>query len=320
MLPDPPLSLPSPTGPPPPGSRTVVTDDGVRLHVEVDGDENAPITVVFAHGFTARLVEWDLQRAALRDRARLVFFDQRGHGRSACTPLPDATIDRTGRDLGAVLDATTPTGPVILAGHSMGGMSVMALARQRPELFGDRVVGVFLLATSAGGLVETGPLGLAIKVVRKLRLLSLYLRFLQLLAPLLERFRRRGTALGRRITRRLLFGADDADLGNVRLVQSLLEETPYPVAMAFYATFLDHDETASLEVLRRVPVTVVTATHDRLTPAAHGRRIAEEIGENAELVVVPGAGHSVNLTRTSVVDRALLDLLDRVGHGLRETG
>ena len=33
---DPPLSLPSPTGPPPPGSRTVTTDDGVRLHVEVD--------------------------------------------------------------------------------------------------------------------------------------------------------------------------------------------------------------------------------------------------------------------------------------------
>ena len=45
---------------------------------------------------------------------------------------------------------------MVLAGHSMGGMSIMALARQRPELFGDRVVGVFLLATSAGGLVETG--------------------------------------------------------------------------------------------------------------------------------------------------------------------
>ena len=187
------MSLPAPTGPPPPGSRTVVTDDGVRLHVEVDGDEASPLTVVFAHGFTARLVEWDLQRAALRDRARLVFFDQRGHGRSACTPLPDATIGRTGRDLGEVLDATTPTGPVVLAGHSMGGMSVMALARQRPELFGDRVVGVFLLATSAGGLVETGLLGLYIKLIRKLRLLSLYLRLLQLVAPLLERFRRRGT-------------------------------------------------------------------------------------------------------------------------------
>ncbi len=304
----------------------MVTDDDVRLHVEVDGvaagggEGGAPLTVVFAHGFTARLAEWELQRAALRDRARLVFFDQRGHGRSARTPLPDATIDRTGRDLGQVLDATTPTGPVILAGHSMGAMSIMALARQRPELFGSRVVGAFLLATSAGGLVETGVLGWLVKLIRWLGLLPLYLWWLQLVAPVLERFRFRGSAFGRWFTRRLLFGRDDAHPASVRLVQDLLEETPFPVSAAFYATFLDHDETASLQVLRRVPVTVVAATHDRLTPAAHGRRIAEAIGENAELVVVPGAGHSVNLTRPGIVDGALLDLLDRVEDRLRPTG
>jgi pimeloyl-ACP methyl ester carboxylesterase len=194
----------------------------------------------------------------------------------------------------------------------MGGMSIMALARRRPELFGSRIVGVFLLATSAGGLVETGLLGRVIHLIRRLGLLPLYLRVLQWVAPALERFRRRGTKLGHRVTRRLLFGADDADPPLVRLVQDLLEETPYPVAMAFYATFLDHDETPALEVLRRVPVTVVAATHDRLTPAAHGRNIAEAIGRNAELVVVPGAGHSVNLTRSDVVNNALVRLLDRV--------
>jgi pimeloyl-ACP methyl ester carboxylesterase len=314
------LILPSLSDPPPPGSRTVTTDDGVPLHVEIDGVDGAQVTVVFSHGFTARLAEWELQRRALRNRARLVFWDQRGHGRSGWTPLTKATIDRTGRDLGQVLDATTPAGPVVLAGHSMGGMSIMALARQRPDLFGSRVVGVFLLATSAGGLVGTGILGLAVKVVRRLGLLSLYLRFLQLIAPLLERFRRRGTALGRRVTRRLLFGENDAHPHDVRLVQELLEETPVPVTMAFYATFLDHDETAALEVLRRVPVTVVAATHDRLTPAAHGRRIADVLGDGAELVVVPGAGHSVNLTRTQIVDDALNALMDRVEAGLRKAG
>jgi pimeloyl-ACP methyl ester carboxylesterase len=313
--PDPDLpTLPAPTGPPPPGSRTVVTDDGVPLHVEVDEAPagGAPLTVLFAHGFTARLVEWELQRDAVRGRARVVLWDQRGHGRSGWTKLTKATIDRTGRDLGQVLDATTPSGPVVLAGHSMGGMSILALARQRPELFGDRVVGVFLLATSAGGLVETGVLGRLIKIVRWTGLLPLYLRGLELVAPVLERFRHRGSAIGRRVTKRLLFGRDDADPRLVHLVQNLLEETPFPVMMAFYATFLDHDESAALEVLRRVPVTVVAATHDRLTPVGHGRRIAEVIGERAEIVVVPGAGHSVNLTNTQVVNDALLALLDRV--------
>ncbi|NEK84642.1 alpha/beta hydrolase [Blastococcus saxobsidens] len=316
--------------PPPPGSRVVRTDDGVDLHVEFDGPDGgggagdgpqAPLTVVFCHGFTARLAEWELQRRALRDRARLVFWDQRGHGRSAATPLPDATIDRTGRDLAQVLDAVVPSGPVVLVGHSMGGMSIMALARRRPELFGPRVVGAFLLATSAGGLVETGILGRAVKVVRWLRLLPVYLWGLQLVAPLLERFRRRGSVFGRWFTRRLLFGTRaDADPTSVRLVQNLLEETPFPVTAAFYATFLDHEEYAALPVLSRIPVTVVAATHDRLTPVEHGRRLAAGIGADAELVVVQGAGHSVNLTRTDVVDRALLELLDRVEAGQRRAG
>ena len=313
------MLVPSPSDPPPPGSRTVRTDDGVDLHVEVDGDPDSGVTVILAHGFTARLAEWELQRAALRPRARLVLFDQRGHGRSGWTRLTAATIDRTGRDLGEVLDATTPEGPVVLAGHSMGGMSVMALARQRPELFGGRVVGVFLLATSAGGLAGHGLVGLALALVRRLGLLALYLRLLQVLAPLLERVRRRGTRLGRWYIRRYLFGRQDADPAHVRMVQDLLEETPFTVSAAFYATFLDHDETASLDVLARVPVTVVAASDDRLTPVAHARRMAARLGPAADLVVVPGAGHSVNLTRSAVVDAAFLALLDRV-QAARENG
>lgn len=302
---------------------TVRTDDGVDLHVEVDGDERAPLTVVLSHGFTARLGEWDLQRQALRSRARLVLWDQRGHGRSGWTPLTRATIDRTGRDLGQVLDAVVPEGPVVLAGHSMGGMSVMALARQRPELFGTRVAGVFLLATSAGGLASHGVVGLTVRILRRLHLLPLYLWLLQALAPTMERHRKRGTRIGRLYMRRYLFGRDDAAPDDVRKVQDLLEQTPLPVTMAFYATFLDHDESAALPVIARVPVTVVAATHDRLTPVGHGRRLAEEIGEAAELVVVDGAGHSVNLTRTAVVDAAFLRLLDRVEAalpGARRTG
>jgi pimeloyl-ACP methyl ester carboxylesterase len=46
--------------------------------------------------------------------------------------------------------------------------------------------------------------------------------------------------------------------------------------------------------------------------------MAERLGPDAELVVVPGAGHSVNLTRTAQVDRAFLDLLDRVEADLAE--
>jgi pimeloyl-ACP methyl ester carboxylesterase len=293
----------------------VRTDDGAELHVEVDLEPAAPVTVVFVHGFTARLEEFVLQRETVRGRATAVLYDCRGHGKSARPGrrgrVRHPSIDQLGRDLGSVLDQAVPPGPVVLLGHSMGGMTVMALARQRPELFGDRVVGAFLLATSSGGLVEAGPIGMAVRIARRLRVLQAALLLLRLWAPVLERFRRTGTKAGRAWYRHYLFGADDADPVLVELVQDLLEQTPLTVSAAFYKTLLDHDEHASLEVLRAVPVTLLVGDSDRLTPESHSRRMAEALPD-AELVVVPGAGHSVNITRQEVVDDALLRLLERV--------
>lgn len=299
-------------GPPDPeGPGVVVADDAARLHVEVDDVPGSPLTVVFVHGFTARLEEFALQRETLRGRYRVVLYDQRGHGRSGWGDVRHATIDQLGRDLAAVLDRHAPTGPVVLLGHSMGGMTVLALARQRPELFGPRVKGVFLLATAAGDLAEGGLLGLVARVGRRLGLLPVWLWWLRQTAPLVQRLRRPGTRLGYALIRRYLFGRDDADPAVVRAVQDLLEQAPFTVSAAFYPTFLSHDETAALPVLRAVPVTILVGDSDRLTPARHSRRMAQEIGQNAELVVVPGAGHSVNITRQGVVDDALLRLLDR---------
>ncbi len=241
-----------------------------------------------------------------------MLYDCRGHGRSRGKGrVRGATVDQLGRDLGEVLDAVAPRGPVVLLGHSMGGMTIMALARQRPELFGDRVVGAFLLATSSGGLVEAGPVGTVVRIARRLGLLQLFLWLAMLWAPLLERFRRRGTRLGTRVYRHYLFGSDDAQPELVRLVQDLLEQTPLTVTTAFYRTLLDHDEHTSLAAMRDIPVTLLVGDSDRLTPASHSRRMAEALPD-AELVVVPGAGHSVNISRRAVVDDALLRLLDRV--------
>ena len=138
---------------------------------------------------------------------------------------------------------------------------------------------------------------------------------LTLWAPLLERFRRRGTRLGQAYFRRYLFGTDDATPEAVQEVQDLLEQTPLPVLTAFYKTMLDHDEHASLEQLHPLPVTLLVGDADRITPVGHSRRMAEALPD-AELIVVPGAGHTVNVTRREVVDDAILRLLDRTQQAL----
>ena len=296
------------SGPAPGGVRT---DDGLLLHVEEDGDPDAPVTVVFSHGFTAQLGEFVLQRETLRTRARLVLYDQRGHGRSPLGARENATTEQLGRDLAAVLEQRVPRGPVVLVGHSMGGITLMTFARQHPDVVRDRVAGVFLLATSASDLASSGLSGAVLRAGNRLHLVPVWLRSFQLSAPLLERRRRRGTRAGYLLVQRLLFGRDDVDPGLVRMMQNMLEATPMTTVAAFYPSLLGHDERAALPVLAQVPTTVLVGDCDRLTPASHSQRMATELGPRCRLVVVPGASHSVNITRQSVVDDALLELLER---------
>ncbi|MFC7590165.1 alpha/beta fold hydrolase [Nonomuraea antimicrobica] len=133
--------------------RTLVTSDGKVLHIEIDGPEDAPLTVVFCHGYCLSLESWHYQRKDLRENYRIVLWDQRSHGRSQRAGADGSSIDRLGDDLAEVIEKYVP-GPCVLVGHSMGGMTIMALADRHPGLFGGKIRAAALIATSAGKLAE----------------------------------------------------------------------------------------------------------------------------------------------------------------------
>lgn len=295
-------------------ARPVVADDGVPLHVEEVGPAgDVPLTVVFCHGYTQQLAVWHYQRLALAvdNPGRLVFWDQRSHGRSGRSAPEHATIDQLGRDLSAVLEATAPRGPVVLVGHSMGGMTIMALADQRPELFGTRVVGVALIGTSAGKLSDL-TFGLPAKVTPVTRrVLPFLTRGMQARPKAFERTRRLGTDLAFVLAKRLAFGTGDVSPSLVEFVEKMTADCPVDVFAEFYYTFTSHDKLAALDVLRAVEVLVLVGTRDLLTPLEHSRAIADAL-PSAELVVVEGAGHMVQLERAPLVTQHLRALLGRV--------
>ncbi|MFI5532391.1 alpha/beta fold hydrolase [Kitasatospora sp. NPDC051853] len=294
----------------------VTAADGTVLHVEVDGDESAPLTVVFSHGYCLGQDSWHFQRAALRDSARLVFWDQRSHGRSERSRSylagEPASIDQLGEDLKAVLDAVVPEGPVVLVGHSMGGMTVMALADRHPELFGPRVVGVALVGTLASGWDEV-TLGLPAfgsKLVK--RMAPGVVKLLGRQAGLVEATRRAGSDLTAVFYRRYSFGTKDVDPGVVRFAEQLLEATHFDVVAEFYPAFGAMDKVAALRAMAGLPVLVLAGTKDLLTPPEYSEAIAAEL-PGCELVLVPDAGHLVMLERPELVNRQLADLLAAVG-------
>jgi pimeloyl-ACP methyl ester carboxylesterase len=287
----------------------VVASDGVMLHVEIDGDRDSPLTIVFVHGFTLSMDSFHFQRRDLGDVARLVFYDQRSHGTSGRSLPEHCTVDQLGRDLHAVLQAVASSGPVILVGHSMGGMTILALADEHPELFGDRIVGVALLATSTGDLAKSllGMPGWAARVVDPA--VPFLATAVRSRAALLENNRKLGTDFAFMATRYLSYGSD-VPPSLVVFMEQMLNHTSVEVMSEFFDTFLSHDKLKALDVLNQVPVLVSCGERDRMTPLSHSKVIADSLPD-AELQILDGAGHMALIDRYPAVNRALRRLVAR---------
>ncbi len=304
----------------------VAADDGVLLAVEEVGPADAPLTVVFCHGYSLSMASWTFQRKALgaalatangsRPTARLVFYDQRGHGASGRGPAEHSTMEQLGRDLVAVLRARVPYGPVVLVGHSMGGMTVMSLAALRPELFGTRVVGAALMSTSSGNLADL-DFGMPELLTRVRAAVLPIAAFTMRRRPgFAERTRRLAADLISHVTWSLSFASQDVDPALGRYVDSMIAGTPVEVIAEFYPALAGLDQTASLEPLRAVPTLVLTGDRDTLIPPQHSDAIVELLGgpdaPDVEHVVVHEAGHMVPLEKPDEVTAALSALLRRV--------
>lgn len=304
----------------------VVADDGVPLHVEVDAWDpesrggtrrrtktptEPPMTVVFCHGYSLNMDCWHFQRAAYRGLVKAVYYDQRSHGRSGRSPSMHATIDQLGRDLKRVLDDITHDDPVVLVGHSMGGMTILSLAEQHPELFGTKVVGTALIATTAGGL-DPGrilfpmlPAGLGRGVVNRL------VGTLSRGHRAVDALRMRGNDLAKVVTDAYAFG-DGVPDGYVDFVYDLLNLTPFEVVADFFPSFASFDTWAACATLGNVPTSIMGGTSDKITSIGHARKLHARI-HGSDLLECDGAGHMVIMERYAQVNAELNQLF---GHAL----
>lgn len=284
------------------------TYDGLELHVTTHGPDDAPVTVVLSHCWTADEAEWHYQVRDLMTRyghgIRILTWDHRGHGRSQAAPERDCTIHNLARDMGDVIDTYAPHGRLVLTGHSIGGMTIMTLPEVRPDLVG-RVDALLFVATSSGrldtvtlGLPETG------KLVK-----SQIPRILAIRARLHSRSqRRRSPAIERQIVARFLFGTPSRQRDCGLVVDQLINCPPATMS-GFYRDLMLHERTDGLTAYDGIPTTVLVGSADRLTPPHHARRLAGAI-RGARLVVCPGAGHMLPLERDRLVSDELIHLVD----------
>ncbi|MDX2973139.1 alpha/beta fold hydrolase [Kribbella solani] len=332
----------------------VTTADGVRLNVEVSGRADAPVTVLLVHGWTCSTRSWHNQVERLpeilgADGVRVVTYDHRGHGRSAVAPAGSMRIEQLADDLVTVMDEVVGDGPVVYAGHSMGGMTLMALADQRPELFGDRIRAAALVSTSSGHIAE-GALGLpkrldpaaariaprvmnlvGTRVDRRTTRLTEATHSAEAAAAGAAGTRRerlsgsgRSAGIGSRAgaarraaarlqgpaLRRVVFGKK-ADPAEVALFLEDLAIVPGASYGGFFEAILQHDRGHALKALDEIPVDIMHGTRDRLLPPRHANQLATEL-PTARLWIYPGAGHMLMQERPRDVTHRLASLARKV--------
>jgi len=290
-------------------SYVVTTPDGVPLAVREAGPEDAEVTMVFAHGFCLRMGAFHFQRTRLPQRlgprVRMVFYDQRGHGRSGEGAPETYTLAQLGEDLESVLKVIAPRGVIVLVGHSMGGMTVLSHAGQFPEQYGRRIVGAALISSAAEG-VSRSPLG---EILKNPALEAV--RFTARSAPKLMH---RGRNVSRSLIGPVLRAASYSDMQVSRSLdafsQRMMNGTPIATLVGFLDPLENHDETAGLWTLLQIPTLIACGDHDLITPDEYSRKMAASL-PLSELVIVTGASHLALLDKPDAINDGLVRLVKR---------
>ncbi len=277
---------------PPDDLGPVASYDGTELAVRAAGDPKSPM-IVFVHGFSLDMTTWHYQWKGLSDRYRCVLFDQRAHGRSGSPQSRDYGVAAMGKDLAAVLDRVAPKKPVLLTGHSMGGMAMLALAEVEPERFGTTVAGAVFVNAAASGLVvrAVGSLGSRVQGVLRARVPS-GIGVARQIDAVRRTLLQRGPDLGHLAARLSNFGPD-ASPHIVDYVAGLAARAPVRVWTDGLADLMDLDLRHFTSDVR-VPSLVVVGEHDRVTPISAAHELVGLLPE-ARMTIVPDAGHQLML-------------------------
>ena len=262
---------------PRPDHRIVRTPDGAHLAVwDLEGEgPDAPV-VVLPHCWGCSHEIWVPVARRLREQGhRVVLYDQRGHGTSTRGTAPLA-VDTLAHDLSAVLEATDVR-DAVLAGHSMGGMTIMSLATYRPEVLRDRAKATVLVATAAHD-----PRGQS--VPQAARLAAAFIS-----SSVVTRSMR--TTNGHRFVRGA-FGVDPVH-SHMVLTRDLFAACDPAVRGGWLAAMTEMNLLEGIASID-VPTTVIVGSRDTLTVPARAEAIASTI-PGARLVTLEDRGHMLPL-------------------------
>jgi pimeloyl-ACP methyl ester carboxylesterase len=244
--------------------------DGVKIHYEVHG--SGP-TLLLTHGYSSTSTMWNGQIDALSKHHKLVLWDMRGHGQSDYPEDPAAYSEAlTISDMAALLDEVGATSAIV-GGLSLGGYMSLAFYRSHPE------------RVSALLIIDTGP-GFKNEDARD--------AWNKRAHDTGDRFEREGLAVLQSLSRERSGVSHRDASGLARAARGMLTQRDASVMESLPAI--------------KVPALVIVGADDTPFLAASDYMAAKIPG--AKKVIIPAAGHAVNIDQPQAFVEAVLPFLD----------
>jgi pimeloyl-ACP methyl ester carboxylesterase len=252
--------------------------NGIQI-AYTDEDEGFPL--LFIHGFPLNRSVWSKQVGAFKSKHRVIAPDLRGFGESESTAGPVA-MSRYAEDIWALMQRLG-TGPVILAGHSMGGYIALDLANRYPQA----IRGLVLISTKSG---KDTP-----EAAAKRRAMA-------------EKVTKAGSAVVVDAMAPGMLSASNTDEAMAASVRAFMSPAnPEGIIGALLGMAVRPDAGDWLGNIR-VPTLVITGADDTVMPPGESSAMAKAIPD-ARLVVIPGAGHLVAFEQAEAFNGAIQEWL-----------
>jgi pimeloyl-ACP methyl ester carboxylesterase len=261
--------------------------DGTELQIERYGRADGPV-LVCTHGWGTDSTEWYYLKRQLSDRFQIIVWDLPGVGESTRPDTNDYSLEKFARDLDAVIELANGQ-PVILVGHSIGGMTTLTFCRLFPEALGTRVAGLVLVHTTYTNPVRTTTLArLNTALERPVLVPLLYLMIW--LSPVVRIMNWLSYVNGSaHLSTKLSGFAGTETWQQVDFASRYgLYLSPAVLARGMFG-MLRYDATATLKTIR-IPTLVVVANRDPVCKPEASERISQDV-PTADLTPLVPAKH-----------------------------
>ncbi len=252
--------------------------NGITINYQVDGPEGAP-WIVFSNSLATSTAMWDDQAAALKDRFRVLRYDQRGHGATEA-PAGRYTFDTLLADALGLLDALSIK-KAHFAGLSMGGATALGLAERHPERF-DRVIVCDSPCQSTPQSSQQWEERIAVAQSKGIE---------ALVEPTIARWFPPETVA--------------KNPPHVDKVRAMIRATPVNGFIGCAAALSDHDYASAAGTVKH-PVLFLTGDKD--AAAGPMRKLNEKL-PGSRFVALPGAGHISNMDAPAEFTKAIRDFI-----------